>query len=181
MPSLVVSQSFSSPLLSPDAVVQALARIAPHIHRTPLLECHLLNGWLGHEVVFKAEGFQKIGAFKIRGALNALLRLREQGQLPSHVVAFSSGNHAQAVALAARLLGIRATVVMPRFVSAIKQQATKSYGAELILTETRQEAEAKAMSIAEEGALFLHPSAQDDVIAGQGTATLEALQDGGNF
>lgn len=164
--------------LTPDAILEAQARIAPHIHRTPLLESALLNRWLGHEIVFKAEGMQKIGAFKIRGALNALLALKEQGKLPPHVVAFSSGNHAQAAACAGRMLGIRTTVVMPRFVSAVKQQATRAYGAELMLTDTRQEAEAAATKLAGEGAALIHPSADEAVMAGQGTACLEALDDG---
>lgn len=166
-------------LLAPETVREAAARLRGQVVRTPLLACGLLNGWLGHEVQFKYEGMQKIGAFKIRGALNALLALKEQGQLPKAVVAYSSGNHAQAVALAGRMLGVRTTVVMPEFVSSIKQQATKSYGAKLLLTATRQEAEKLAAQLAQEqGAYFLHTSADDKVIAGQGTATLEALEDG---
>ncbi len=161
-------------------VQEAGARIAPYIRRTPLMDCALLNGWLGHELVFKAEGFQKIGAFKLRGALNALLAMKEQGKACEHVVAFSSGNHAQAVALAGTLLGIRTTVIMPRFVSAIKQQATVSYGAELILTDTRPQAEILAAQMQARGATFVHPSADDMVIAGQGTACLEALEDMGD-
>lgn len=163
--------------LSPDAVLEAQTRLAPYIHRTPLTKCALLNAWLGHDVIFKVEGFQKIGAFKIRGALNALLMLKEQGRLPREVVAFSSGNHAQAVALAGSMLGVKTTVIMPRFVSAVKQQATRSYGAELILTDTRPQAEELAAEKAAAGAWLLHPSADDMVIAGQGTACLEALQD----
>lgn len=142
------------------------------------MESHLLNSWLGHEIIFKVEGFQKIGAFKIRGALNALLALKEEGKLPQKVVAFSSGNHAQAVASAGKMLGIQTTVIMPKFVSAVKQQATRGYGTELILTDTRQEAEALGAQKQKEGAWLLHPSADDMVIAGQGTACLEALQDG---
>ena len=165
-------------VLSPESVPEAQRRIAPYIHRTPLLESHLLNAWLRHEIVFKAEGLQKIGAFKIRGALNALLALKEAHKLPREIVAFSSGNHAQAVALAAQMLGIKATVIMPKFVSQVKQQATRSYGAELILTETRQEAEQLATKMQKGGMVFIHPSDDDMVIAGQGTACLEALEDG---
>jgi threonine dehydratase len=164
--------------LSPDSISEAHRRIAPYIHRTPLLQSHLLNEWLGHEIIFKAEGLQKVGSFKIRGALNALLTLKEENRLPSEVVAFSSGNHAQAVALAAKMLGIKATIIMPNFVSKVKQQATRSYGAELILTQTRQEAEALAAEKSKAGITFIHPSDDDLVIAGQGTACLEALQDG---
>jgi len=164
--------------LSPNEVQTAQARIAPYIHRTPLMSCKLLDSWLGHEIVFKVEGFQKIGAFKIRGALNALLTLKEEGRLPERVVAFSSGNHAQAVALAGKMLGIKTTIIMPKFVSKVKQQATRGYGAELILTDTRQEAEALGAEKQKHGAWLLHPSADDMVIAGQGTACLEALEDG---
>lgn len=165
-------------LLPPESVLEAMQRLRPHIHATPLIGSKLLDQWLGHEIVFKAEGFQRIGAFKIRGALNALLILKEQNKLPKHVVAFSSGNHAQAVALAAQMMGIKATVIMPEFVSKIKQQATRAYGAELILTKTRQEAEAKAAELQAKGAYFLHPSADNHIIAGQGTACFEALLDG---
>lgn len=164
--------------IAPERVLAAQARIAPYIRRTPLLSSQFLNQQLGHDITFKAEGFQKCGAFKIRGALNALLALKEQGNLPAHVVAFSSGNHAQAVAYAAQLLGIKATIIIPRFVSAVKQQATRSYGAEVILTDTRQQTEALAYQMQREGAYLLPPSDHDEVIAGQGTACLEALQDG---
>jgi threonine dehydratase len=164
--------------MKPDAVLDAHRRIKAHINRTPVVLSTMLNNWLGHEIMFKVEGFQKIGAFKIRGALNVLLALKEQNNLPKEVVAFSSGNHAQAVALASRMLGIKSTVIMPEFVSKVKQQATRSYGAELILTKTRQEAEARASEIQARGARLIHPSADDMIIAGQGTACFEALQDG---
>ena len=165
--------------LSSQVVRSALNRISPHIHRTPVMGSQLLDEWLGHEVSFKVEGFQKIGAYKVRGALNALLTLKEEGRLPREVVAYSSGNHAQAVAKAAKMLSINATVIMPKFVSRVKQQATIDYGAKLILTDTRMEAEALALQKQEEGMWLLHPSADDMVIAGQGTACLEALEDGG--
>ena len=165
-------------LQSPEVVRSAHKRIAPHIHRTPLMGSLLLDNWLGHEVNFKVEGFQKAGAFKIRGALNALLTLKEEGRLPKDVVAFSSGNHAQAVAIAGKMLGVKTTVIMPKYVSKVKQQATMAYGAELLLTDTRQQAEALAAEKAAQGAWLLHPSDDDMVIAGQGTACLEALEDG---
>lgn len=165
-------------MLSPDVILSADQRIGPFIRRTPLMTCALLNQWLGHEVFFKVEAFQKIGAFKIRGALNALLALQEEDRLPQRVVAFSSGNHAQAVALAGKMLGVRTTVIMPKYVSKVKQQATLGYGAELILTDTRQQAEVLAQRKQDEGAWLLHPSADNNVIAGQGTACFEALEDG---
>ena len=163
--------------LAPQSVRQALARIAPHIHRTPVVESHQLNAWLGHRILFKAECLQKVGAFKARGALNTLLTLKETGALPAHVVAYSSGNHAQAVAWASQMLGIRATIYIPKTASALKIQATRSYGAEVILTETRQLAEAQANEAIANGAYAIPPYDHDSVISGQGTACLELLQD----
>ncbi len=162
--------------LSPQIVEKAYERISRFIHRTPLLSSEKLNRLLGHKVFFKVEAFQKTGAFKARGALNSLLRLKEDNQLPQHVVTFSSGNHAQAVAWAAKMLGVKATVFLPEFTSAIKQQATRSYGAEVILTKNRQEAEAKTAAMKAGGAHFIHPFDHDDVIAGQGTACYEVLK-----
>ena len=168
----------SHPLLSLETVLQAQVRISPYIHRTPLAQSTLLNEWLGHEIVFKMECQQKSGAFKIRGALNALLTLKEQNRLPEKIVAFSSGNHAGAVAKVGKMLGVKTTIIMPSFVSKVKQQATLGYGAELILTETRPQAEALAAELQAQGAHLIHPYDDDTVIAGQGTACLEALQDG---
>lgn len=166
--------------IPPEQVLAAQARISPYIHRTPLISSSFLNNCLGHEIVFKAESLQKCGAFKIRGALNALLELKEQGKLPEKIVAFSSGNHAQAVAYAGSLLGVKTTVVIPKYVSKVKQQATRAYGAEIIITNTRQETEKLSYQMQSEGAFLLPPSDNDAVIAGQGTACLEALQDGVN-
>jgi threonine dehydratase len=171
--------------LSPHAVQQAQTRIIPYIHRTPVLSSSLLNTWLSealpenqkHQIFFKVEGLQKIGAFKVRGALNALLSLKEQGILPAHVVAFSSGNHAQAVAYAAKTLGVKATILIPKGSSAVKIQATKAYGAEVIVAETRNDAEARVADFEAKGAVFIHPYDNDAIIAGQGTSCLEALQD----
>jgi threonine dehydratase len=165
-------------ILSPDIITTAHQRIAPYIHRTPLVSSHLLNEWLGHQIFFKAEMLQKIGAFKSRGALNKLLALKEHNALPARVCAFSSGNHAQGLAYAAKLLGIECTIFFPKNVSAVKLQATKNYGASIELVNTRAEAESKAATMEQEqGALFVHAYSDDDIIAGQGTACLEALQD----
>ncbi len=166
--------------IAPEAVRVAHARIAPYIHRTPLVASHLLNSLLGHEVVFKAECLQKTGAFKVRGALNSLLSLKEQQCLPEKVVAFSSGNHAQAVAWAASQLGVQATIYLPGFVSAVKKQATESYGATVVVTATRQEAEDACAEAVLQGAYLIPPFDMDTVITGQGTACLEALEDGAN-
>ena len=180
--SAVISDSLStaSSFMSPDVVIAASKRIAPFIHRTPLASSELLNQWLGHDIVFKMENMQKSGSFKIRGAMNALLTLKEHNRLPEKMVAFSSGNHAGAVAKVGRMLGIDTTIIMPSFVSKVKQQATKGYGAKLTLTDTRPQAEAMAAELQAKGVWLLHPYDDDTVIAGQGTACYEALEDGAN-
>ncbi len=167
--------------MEPTCVLEAYNRISPFINHTPLMRSSMLNEWLGHEITFKVECFQKAGAFKTRGALNTLLWLKENGELPEKIVGFSSGNHAQAMAWSARKLGIKATIFLPSFTSKIKQQATKSYGAEVVLTETRQLAEAGAKEMVErEGAYYLPPYDHDMVIAGQGTSCFEALRENTN-
>ncbi len=164
--------------LAPGVIARAHQRIAPFINRTPLFQSTLLNHWLGHEFVFKAEGFQKVGAFKVRGALNALLSMQEAGRLPDSVVAFSSGNHAQAVAYAAKQVGVAATVLLPADASPIKRQATEGYGARVIVTDNRAEAERRSDELQAQGAYLLHPYDNNGVIAGQGTACYEALDTG---
>ena len=170
------------PLLHPAAVGHALDRLQPWLPPTPLLSSRLLNEALGARLFFKCEGFQKVGAFKARGALNTLLTWQEEGCLPQHVVAYSSGNHAQAVAWAAAQLGVRATVIMPHSASPLKRAATLGYGAHVHLTATRQEAEALADSLSQaEHTALLPPYDHDGVIAGQGTAAWEAWQQEGDF
>ncbi|WP_199610340.1 serine/threonine dehydratase [Flocculibacter collagenilyticus] len=155
----------------------AQQRVAPYVHKTPVLTSHLLNQWLGHNVYFKVESLQKVGAFKARGACNALAWLKEQEQLPKHIVANSSGNHAQAVAWAAAQFQIPATIFMPTNVSKIKAQATKSYGANVVLCNTRQEADERVADAAEQtGFYWLPPYNHEQIICGQGTCALEALQ-----
>jgi len=165
-------------MLSPEVIAEAHKRLEPHIRNTPLLESERLNNWLGSRIVFKVEAMQKIGAFKIRGALNTLLAAKERGELPKWVVAHSSGNHSQAVACAAKMLGVRATIYLPESTSPIKQQATRGYGAEVIIKPTRKEAEAAVHDDIKKGAFFLPPYDHDDVIAGQGTACYETLKTG---
>ncbi len=167
-------------MMSPEVITIAYNRIKSGIHKTPLLRSEQLNKMLSADIFFKWEGAQKTGAFKLRGALNTLLHLKEQGRLPEKVVAFSSGNHAQAVALAARLLGVKATIIVPAMASPIKIAGTRSYGAEVIIKETRQEAEDLARELAKT-CFLLPPYDHDDVIAGQGTATLEAWMEAGDF
>jgi threonine dehydratase len=164
--------------VKPAAVEAAQARLGDHITRTPILRSHLLNRFLNTEILFKYEGAQKVGAFKARGALHTLLHLKEKKKLPLEVVAYSSGNHAQAVAWAARQMGIKSTVVVPAGASKVKIAATKAYGAEVIIAKSRGEAEDIAHERSEVGGSFLLPPYDhDDVIAGQGTAALEAWQD----
>lgn len=164
----------------PNVVTAAYNRIKTYINETPLLQSDALNKLLNSRIYFKFEGMQKVGAFKSRGALNTLLHLKEQGKLPQEVVAFSSGNHAQAVAWAARKLGIKATIIVPSVASPIKIAATRSYGAEVIITKERQEAEDLAHEKAKT-AFLLPPYDHDDVIAGQGTAAFEAWTKEGGF
>jgi threonine dehydratase len=152
-------------------------RIKDYIIRTPIFESSFLNELLGQKIFFKLESLQKVGAFKARGAINTLLKLKEQGVLPKEVVAFSSGNHAQGVAWAAKTMGIKATILMDQNSSSLKQQATKSYGANLIITKDRNESEARVQEFIDTGAYFIHPYANPNVIAGQGTACYEALID----
>lgn len=158
-------------------VRKAAIRLSSYLHRTPILSSSLLNSFLGHQFFFKAEPLQKVGAFKARGALNVLLSLKEENKLPSKVVAFSSGNHAQGVAFAAKTLGIEATILMPKYASELKKQATKSYGANLVITEDRHEAESRVHEFIDNGYYFIHPYANPKVIEGQGTACYEALED----
>lgn len=168
--------------MKPAAVEAAYERLKPHVTRTPILTSHLLNRFLSTEIFFKYEGAQKVGAFKARGALNTLLHLKEKNKLPLEAVAYSSGNHAQAVAWAARQMGINATVVVPAGASKVKIAATKAYGARVIIAKTRAEAEETAKKLADRaGSFLLPPYDHDDVIAGQGTAALEAWQDEKKF
>jgi threonine dehydratase len=157
-------------------VQSAEKRISSFINKTPVLESQLLNSWLGHKLFFKAECFQKTGAFKLRGALNMMLKAKEEGRLGSQVVASSSGNHAQAVAYAAKMLGVKATIYSPQNVSQVKAAATQYYGAILDLSATRKEADQKVAEAASKpGVLWMPPFNHNDIIAGQGTAALEAL------
>lgn len=165
-------------MIGPEEVLRAQERLGERVHRTPLLRSSLLDSWMGHRFAFKAENLQKIGAFKARGGLNTLLSLKERGDLPRRVAAHSSGNHAQAAAWACAGLEIPCTVFMPEGASAVKRQATEAYGARVELADTRQEAEARSAEMERDGAFLLHPYDLDEVIAGQGTACLEALQDG---
>ena len=163
-----------------DDVRAAARRIAGHAHRTPVLRSRSADAELGAELHFKCENLQRAGAFKFRGAFNALARL-DAGQRRAGVVAFSSGNHAQAVALAARELGVPATIVMPRDAPASKLAATRGYGGEVVLYDRyRDDREAISRRLADErGLMLVPPYDHSDVIAGQATAVLELLEEAG--
>jgi threo-3-hydroxy-L-aspartate ammonia-lyase len=161
------------------AAAQTLEGVA---HRTPVLTSRKANELTNAQLFFKCENFQRIGAFKFRGAYNALSRLGEQ-QKKQGAVAFSSGNHAQAVALAGRLLDIPTTIVMPSDAPAMKLAATRGYGAEVILYDrTREDREAVAGKlVSERGLTLIPPYDYADVIAGQGTAAKELFDEVGKL
>jgi threonine dehydratase len=160
-----------------EAAAHRLAGIA---HRTPVLTSRTADALTGARLYFKAENLQRMGAFKFRGAYNALAQFSHE-QRRAGVVAFSSGNHAQAVALAARLLGMPATIVMPQDAPAIKIEATRGYGAEVVLYDryTEDREAIGAQLAAERGMTLIPPYDHPHVMAGQGTAALELLQDAG--
>jgi len=163
-----------------DDVLAAATRLAGHAHRTPVLRSRFVDTLLGAEIAFKCENFQRSGAFKFRGAFNALSRFSD-AQRRAGVVTFSSGNHAQAIALSARLLGMPATIVMPHDTPAIKLAATRGYGAEVVIydrfTEDREAIGRRLAS--ERGLTLVPPFDHPDVIAGQGTATKELIDEAG--
>lgn len=153
-------------------------RIKTYVHKTPVLSSTKINEISGADIYFKCENFQKMGAFKMRGAINAVLQLTEE-QRSKGVVTHSSGNFAQAVSLSAKLLGISAQIVMPSSAPQVKQDAVAGYGGKITISEPTLEArEAAAQKIIQEsGASFLHPSNDMDVIMGNSTAGQELLED----
>src|ERR1044071_7301196 len=165
-------------MLNIDLINEARHRIASRIHRTPVLTSRQFNEVAGKEVFFKCENFQRAGAFKIRGATNKIRSLttaeKQQG-----IVAFSSGNHAQAVAVAGREAGVRVLVAMPQDAPAAKVAATRGYGAEVIFYDSqKQDREAFALDLAERERLVMVPPYDDYfVLAGQGTCGLELLEE----
>jgi threonine dehydratase len=162
--------------LSIEDIIKARKRISKFINDTPILTSSLLNRWIGHEVFFKAECLQKIGAFKARGACNTVAWLFENKIKAKHIIANSSGNHAQAVAWAASRFGLPSTIYMPANSSQVKIQATAAYGAKVVLCETRIIADEKVkLAAAEKDTYWIPPFNHEQVICGQGTAAHEAL------
>jgi len=161
-----------------EDVRAAAARIAGRARRTPVATCETIDRLAGRALFFKCEQLQKVGAFKFRGACNAVSRLPDDVAARG-VVTHSSGNHAQALALAARARGIPAHIVMPANAPAVKKAAVLGYGARVVECEPTLEARERtaAAIVAETGAAFVHPFDHPDVIAGQGTAALELLEE----
>ncbi len=159
-------------------VVAAADRIKPHVHRTPVLRSRLLDEWAGAELHLKAENLQRVGAFKMRGATNAVLSLSDEAARCG-VAAHSSGNHAAALSLAATIRGIPAHIVMPGNAPVVKVEAVRRYGGRITeceATVTGRE-EMVARVVADTGAVEIHPYDNDQIIAGAGTAALELVED----
>ncbi|TQJ57316.1 threo-3-hydroxy-L-aspartate ammonia-lyase [Streptomyces sp. NBC_00080] len=170
------------PTITLDDVRDAAARLKGVAHRTPVLRSRTLDALVGAEVLLKCENFQRVGAFKFRGAYNAASRLAPE-QLARGIAAYSSGNHAQAVALAARELGTTAVIVMPEDAPGSKRAATEGYGAEIVTYDRYTEdrvAIADALA-ADRGLALIPPYEHPHVMAGQGTAALELLEEAGEL
>jgi threonine dehydratase len=163
-----------------DDVIAAAARLEGHAHRTPVLQSATANERWDAQFFFKCENFQRMGAFKFRGAFNALSKF-DAAQRTGGVIAFSSGNHAQAVALSARLLSMPAVIVMPKDAPAAKVAATKGYGAEVVMYDRfTEDREALTKRLAQErGMTMIPPYDHPDVLAGQGTAVKELIEEMG--
>lgn len=157
-------------------VLGAATRIRPHVHVTPVMTCEAINALTGADLFFKCENLQKVGAFKARGATNAVFALTDK-QAARGVATHSSGNHAAALALAARLRGVPAYIVMPSNAPAVKRAAVEGYGAEIFTCEPTLAARESKLEevLAKTSASFIHPYDNPFVIAGQGTAALELL------
>ena len=165
-------------MLNNDTIQEARERIGSRIHRTPVITSRQFNQIAGKEVFFKCENLQRAGAFKIRGATNKILSLTA-GEKQQGIVAFSSGNHAQAVALAGREAGVRVLVAMPEDAPAAKVAATRGYGAEIVFYDRlKQDREAFALNLAERERLVMVPPYDDYfILAGQGTCGLELVEE----
>ena len=168
-------------LPSLENIKEAHRRIKSYVHRTPVMTSTQINRISGAEIFFKCENFQKVGAFKFRGAMNAVLLLKEEEV--REVITHSSGNHAAALALAAKMAGMKAYVVMPRTAPSVKINAVRDYGAEITFCEPTQKAREEATGILMEktGARLVHPYDNFNVICGQGTAAVELLEEAGEL
>jgi threonine dehydratase len=167
-------------LLSPSGIAESHERIAPHVHKTPILHSRTIDALVGATVLFKCENFQRIGAFKIRGATNATALLSDSARAKG-LATHSSGNHAQAVALAAQRTGIPAHIVMPSTSPAVKRAAVAGYGAHIIESGPTIDDRESTMErvLAEVDANFIHPYDDERVISGQATVAREILREDG--
>ena len=159
------------------SIEAAAIRIKPYIHNTPMMTCKSINELYGLDLYFKCENFQKIGAFKIRGGMNASLQLTK-AQLEKGVATHSSGNHAQALAFASKMLGIKAYIVMPESSPQVKVNAVRGYGAEVTICASNQAARESTLQdiVDKTGATFIHPYDNDEVITGQATCVKEIIE-----
>ncbi len=165
-------------LPDPQDLAEAVKRVGGFVHRTPLLSSRTLSERSGTRVYLKCENLQKAGSFKIRGALNAALSARDAGRIDAAgILTYSSGNHAQAVALAGNVLECPVTVVVPENISRVKREAVEGYGGKVVLCGlTSKDRHEKAVEISEEtGALIIPPFDQEDIIAGQATVGMEII------
>ena len=179
---IIFEKTFSMRLPELSDIQAAHSRIRPFVHNTPVMKSQQLNELFNCELFFKCENFQKVGAFKFRGATNAVLSMSAEERRRG-VVTHSSGNHAAALALAARMNGIKASIVMPENAPAVKKNAVAGYGAEITFCKpTLQAREAATRLIMKKtGATLIHPYDNFNVICGQGTAALELLQEKGDL
>jgi threo-3-hydroxy-L-aspartate ammonia-lyase len=168
-------------MVSFDDIARAHERIKPQAKRTPVMTSATVDALTGASVFFKCENFQRMGAFKFRGAFNALSQLPPE-QRHKGVVAFSSGNHAQAIALSGKLLGIKTVIVMPHDAPKVKLEATRGYGAEVVQYIKHEDRETLASKLAaERGLTLIPPFDHPHIIAGQGTAAKELIEDAGRL
>jgi threonine dehydratase len=170
--------SAAPPPIGIEDIRRAAVRIRPYAHRTPIMTSATMDALTGATLFFKCENLQRVGAFKFRGAANAVFSLDEAAARRG-VATHSSGNHAQALALAARLRGIGATIVMPRDAPKVKVDAVRGYGARIVFSGSAPEDRERALVdvVKETGAEFVHPSDDLRVIAGQGTCALEVIEE----
>ena len=182
MPAIVRGNTRLSEIPTIEEIRNVAHRINPYIHQTPVLACKGIDHLTGGEIYFKCENFQKVGAFKARGAVNAVFSLTEN-QVSHGVATHSSGNHAAALAYAARLRGITVYIVMPHTAPTVKKDAVAGYGAQISFCEPTLQAreENLARVVKETGAIFIHPYNDYRIIAGQATAALELLEEIGGL
>ena len=166
-------------MITKEQIITAHQLISPYIHKTPIFTSRSFNKLAAADVFFKCENFQKVGAFKARGAMHALLQLQAEKPEVTHVATHSSGNHAQALAWGAAQLGLHATIVMPNNAPAIKKNAVLGYGAKIIECQPTLQAREEALNevVKNEGATFIHPYNDENIIAGAATSALEILEE----